>query len=132
VRTGAVGCLELLDHYIARVERLDDRTSAVVVRDFDRACDRALASFVPPSDWRLTLGAIWPVRTTSLVVPTVEGGSDQRRKAYSAAIKLITTHADWMPMFACTVTYGFSRELNFRPYRMSCQASFSATGSRRK
>jgi peptide/nickel transport system substrate-binding protein len=40
---------------------------------------------------------------------------DQRRKAYSAAIKLITTHADWMPMFTCTVTYGFSRELNFKP-----------------
>ena len=40
---------------------------------------------------------------------------DQRRKAYSAAIKLITTHADWMPMFTCTVNYGFSRELNFKP-----------------
>jgi amidase len=41
VRSGAIGCLELLDHYIARVERLDDRTNAVVVRDFDRARDRA-------------------------------------------------------------------------------------------
>jgi len=51
VRTGAIGCLELLDHYIARVERLDDHTNAVVVRDFDRARNRVLASFVPPSDW---------------------------------------------------------------------------------
>ena len=41
VRGGAIGCLELLDHYIARVERLDDRTNAVVVRDFDRARERA-------------------------------------------------------------------------------------------
>ena len=40
-RGGAVSCLELLDHYIARIERLDDRTNAVVVRDFDRARDRA-------------------------------------------------------------------------------------------
>src|SRR5260221_2595970 len=36
-----IGCLELLDHYIARVERLDGPINAVVVRDFDRARDRA-------------------------------------------------------------------------------------------
>jgi Asp-tRNA(Asn)/Glu-tRNA(Gln) amidotransferase A subunit family amidase len=41
VRGGAIGCTELLDHFIARVERLDDRTNAVVVRDFDRARDQA-------------------------------------------------------------------------------------------
>jgi amidase len=41
IRGGAIGCLELLDHYIARVERLDDQTNAVVVRDFDRARERA-------------------------------------------------------------------------------------------
>jgi peptide/nickel transport system substrate-binding protein len=51
----------------------------------------------------------------------VEAGSatvdpDQRRKAYSAAIKLITEHADWMPMFTYTVTYGYSKQLNFKPY----------------
>jgi amidase len=36
-----IGCLELLDHYIARVERLDPALNAVVVRDFDRARTRA-------------------------------------------------------------------------------------------
>ena len=41
VRLGKVGCLELLDHFIARVERLDGRTNAIVVRDFDRARKRA-------------------------------------------------------------------------------------------
>ena len=51
----------------------------------------------------------------------VEAGSatvdpDQRRKAYSAAIKLITEHAYWMPMFTYTVTYGFSKQLDFKPY----------------
>lgn len=41
VRARDIGCVELLDHYIARVERLDSRINAVVVRDFDRARDRA-------------------------------------------------------------------------------------------
>jgi amidase len=43
VRAREIGCLELLDHYIARVERLDSRINAVVVRDFDRARQRARA-----------------------------------------------------------------------------------------
>jgi amidase len=41
IRGGALSPLELLDHFIARVERLDDRTNAVVVRDFERARERA-------------------------------------------------------------------------------------------
>ncbi|MCC6719183.1 MAG: amidase [Acetobacteraceae bacterium] len=43
IRRGAIGCRELLDHYIARVERLDGRINAVVVRDFERARKRAAA-----------------------------------------------------------------------------------------
>ena len=38
-----IGCLELLDHHIARVERLDGPINAVVCRDFDRARARAKA-----------------------------------------------------------------------------------------
>jgi amidase len=41
VRTGKLGALEVLDHFIARTERLDGRINAVVVRDFDRARVRA-------------------------------------------------------------------------------------------
>ena len=41
VRAGTIGCLELLDFFIGRVERLDGRLNAVVVRDFDRARERA-------------------------------------------------------------------------------------------
>ena len=48
------------------------------------------------------------------------GGSttdpDQRRKAYGAAIKLIGEKAYWLPMYTYTITYGLSRELNFKPY----------------
>jgi peptide/nickel transport system substrate-binding protein len=52
----------------------------------------------------------------------VEAGSatvdpDQRRKAYSAAIKLITERAYWMPLFTHSVTYGVSKELDFKPFQ---------------
>ncbi|HET6185043.1 MAG TPA: amidase [Acetobacteraceae bacterium] len=40
-RTGEIGCAELIDAAIARVERLDSRINAVVVRDFERARKRA-------------------------------------------------------------------------------------------
>src|SRR5262249_13433813 len=43
VRGGAISCLELLDHCIARVERLDTKLNAVVVRDFERAREQARA-----------------------------------------------------------------------------------------
>ena len=41
VRTRQVSCVELLDIFIGRVERLDQRINAVVVRDFDVARERA-------------------------------------------------------------------------------------------
>ncbi len=41
IRAGDLGCREVLDHFIARVERLNPRINAVVVRDFERARDRA-------------------------------------------------------------------------------------------
>jgi Asp-tRNA(Asn)/Glu-tRNA(Gln) amidotransferase A subunit family amidase len=59
VRRDEVGCLELLDHFTARVERLDRRTNVVVVRDFDRATihlarllEQAWQRFVPPPGWK--------------------------------------------------------------------------------
>jgi amidase len=42
-RARKIGCLDLLDHHIERIERLDGLTNAVVVRDFDRARRRARA-----------------------------------------------------------------------------------------
>lgn len=43
VRRRAIGCLELLDHFISRTERLDPRLNAIVVRDFERARQAARA-----------------------------------------------------------------------------------------
>src|ERR1700733_4230465 len=40
-RRREIGCLELLDHYIARIARLDGPINAIVVTDFDRARERA-------------------------------------------------------------------------------------------
>jgi len=44
VRKKEIGCLELLDLYLTRIERYDGAVNAVVVRDFDRARRRARAA----------------------------------------------------------------------------------------
>ena len=44
LRARRLSSLELTDHLIARIERLDTRLNAVVVRDFDRARDAAKAA----------------------------------------------------------------------------------------
>jgi amidase len=44
IRRKKIGCLELLDLYLARVEKFDRALNAVVVRDFDRARTRARAA----------------------------------------------------------------------------------------
>jgi peptide/nickel transport system substrate-binding protein len=41
---------------------------------------------------------------------------DERRKYYSQAIHLVTSQADWLPLFTYVTTYGISRNLNFKPY----------------
>ncbi len=41
LRDREIGSLELTDHYIGRIERLDGEINAVVVRDFERARDAA-------------------------------------------------------------------------------------------
>ena len=41
VRKRKIGCVELLDHFLARIERLDGQINAVVARDFDAARRRA-------------------------------------------------------------------------------------------
>lgn len=41
IQTKKLSALEILDHYIDRVEKLDGAINAVVVRDFDRARDHA-------------------------------------------------------------------------------------------
>ena len=43
IRNREIGCLELLDYFIAHVERLNGKLNAVVVRDYDRARSQARA-----------------------------------------------------------------------------------------
>ena len=45
-------------------------------------------------------------------------------KSTATPIKLITERAEWLPMFTYVKTYGFSRQLNFKPYPgSSCRGS---------
>ncbi len=39
----------------------------------------------------------------------------RRGSDYAQAIHAITAHADWLPLYTYTVTYGFSRDLAFTP-----------------
>ena len=41
---------------------------------------------------------------------------DERRKNYSAAIKMLTEQMMYLPMFNSVVTYGMTKQLNFKPY----------------
>src|SRR5499427_5490524 len=44
IRRKKIGCLELLDRYLGRVEKYDGALNAIVVRDFERARTRARAA----------------------------------------------------------------------------------------
>jgi peptide/nickel transport system substrate-binding protein len=41
---------------------------------------------------------------------------DERRRNYIQAIHLITEQGYWLPLHTYVTTYGFSRQLNFKPY----------------
>ncbi len=59
------------------------------------------------------------------------GGSvadaDQRRKNYADAIRIITEKAYWLPLYTYNVTYGMSRELNFKPFADELPRFYLAT-----
>ena len=54
LRERRVGCLELLEHFIARVERFNPDLNAIVVFDFERARERAREA-----DAALARGEVW-------------------------------------------------------------------------
>ena len=54
LRAREVGCLELLEHHVARVERFNPDLNAIVVLDLDRARERAGAA-----DAALARGEFW-------------------------------------------------------------------------
>ena len=54
LRDRRVGCVELLDHYLARAERLNPRINAIVAWDVERARERARAA-----DAALARGESW-------------------------------------------------------------------------
>jgi len=54
IRDREIGCLELLEHYLGRIERFDGKINAVVVRDFEAARRRA-----GEADAALARGEAW-------------------------------------------------------------------------
>ena len=44
IRRRKIGCLELLDHYLARVEQFNAALNAIIATDFDRARKDAKAA----------------------------------------------------------------------------------------
>lgn len=54
IRRGKIGCAELLEHYLARVERFNPALNAIVVTDIPRARRRARAA-----DRALAKGEVW-------------------------------------------------------------------------
>jgi amidase len=85
IRGGAMSCLELLDHYIARIERLDGKTNAVVVRDFERAREHARKLDGQRKDGRATplFGVPMTVKESFNLagLPTTWGHEAQRNSA---------------------------------------------------
>ena len=60
------------------------------------------------------------IRDPEVLKLVQQGGAstnpDERRKNYSAAIKIITEKMYFLPLFNSVVTYGLSKQLNFKPY----------------
>ncbi len=54
IRRGKIGCLELLDHYLARVEQYNPALNAIIVTDIPKARRRAKAA-----DRALAKGDVW-------------------------------------------------------------------------
>ncbi|MCB4824402.1 ABC transporter substrate-binding protein [Roseicella aerolata] len=60
------------------------------------------------------------VRDAEMQKYMLEGGSsmdpEARKEAYGKAIRRATENAFWLPLHTYVTTYGFSRQLNFKPY----------------
>ncbi len=53
--------------------------------------------------------------------------ADQRRSAYSSALRRISEQVYWLPLSTYVTTYAFSRQLNFRPFPDELPRFFLAT-----
>ena len=98
------------------IRRNEDGASPLSMGSWGSYSINDVSAFMP---YFFTGGANDYTRDPTVEALVREGGSvtdlDERRKAYSQAIKLITTGADFLPLFTYVKTYGFSRDLAFKP-----------------
>ncbi len=122
IRGGAISCLELLDHCIARVERLDGKTNAVVARDFARARARARNLDSQRKDGRATplFGVPMTVKESFNLagLPTTWGHEAQRNSAAhedALAVQRLTAAGAVVPSARPTVPVDLADWQSFNP-----------------
>ena len=105
IRTGKIGCLELLEHYLGRVEKYNPALNAIIVTDIPKARRRARAA-----DRALAKGELWgPLHGVPMTVkeafdvaglPTTWGVPDYKDNIARANAVTATFDAVLMPTTA--------------------------------
>ena len=89
IRRRQVGCLELLEHYLARVERFNPALSAIVETCIPAARDRAgAADAVPGTPSVRKGGGPFAKRPARAMVPPLR--SDQAASACAISLRLLS------------------------------------------
>ncbi len=101
----------------AVIQRLMEGTVPLVLSNWGSYSVNDVSAFLPAF---INGGNQDTIRDPELQKLVEQGGAstnpDERRKNYSAAIKTITEKMYFLPLFNSVVTYGMSRQLNFKTY----------------
>ena len=101
----------------AVIQRLIEGTVPLVLSNWGSYSVNDVSAFLPAF---INGGNQDYIRDPDLQKLVEQGGAstnaDDRRKNYSAAIKIITEKMYYLPLFNSVVTYGMSKQLNFKPY----------------
>ena len=101
----------------AVIQRGIDGTLPMVLTNWGSYSVNDVSAFLPSF---INGGSQDYIRNPELQKLVEQGGAsvdpDERRRNYSAAIKMITENVYILPMFNSVVTYGLTKQLNFKPY----------------
>ena len=94
-----------------------ERREPALPRQLGQLLDQRRLGDLPGDVWRRQRRLCPRSRAHKLVA---DGGATSdpavRKKAYSAAIKLMTEKAYWLPLFTYVNTYAFSKQLDFKTF----------------
>ncbi len=101
----------------AAVQRITDGRAQMSLGSFGSYSINDVSAILP---YFFGGGSIDYSRNADLQKLVEQGGAsinpDERRRNYIQAIHLITEQAYWLPLHTYVTTYGFARQLNFKPY----------------